>query len=69
MDTTSPITNNLETLLATASAELDKAHIDARNAGKLPPKLRNKSIKALREASETLSQVIALCEANGIEVK
>ena len=67
--TSTSITTQLQTLLATASAELDEAHINARNAGKLPIKLRNKRLRALREASDNLSNVIALCEANGIEVK
>jgi hypothetical protein len=60
--TSTSITSQLQTLLATATEEFNTART-AYAQGK------NGSYKPYMEATALLEQVVALCEANGIEVK
>jgi hypothetical protein len=63
METTSPITKNLETLIAQAASELNsalQAFIKNRNS---------ENLNRMRELQAVVESAIALAEANGVEVK
>ena len=60
--TSTSITSQLQTLLATATEEFSTARIAYAHNEPM-------SYKPYMEATALLEQVVALCEANGIEVK